>query len=85
MQFGTEKTTMAWLPDGEDMFIHADTIHERDGQTDGQYVHLSASRVSVDRSLPPAQSPPQGGTPSPPQGLKGDTHPKDPVVLYNEI
>jgi len=85
MQFGTEKTTMAWLPDGEDMFIHADTIHERDGQTDGQYVHLSASRVSVDRSLPSAQSPPQGGTPSPPQGLKGDTHPKDPVVLYNEI
>jgi len=31
---------MVWLPDGEkkieDMFIRFDTIHERDGRTDGR-------------------------------------------------
>jgi len=38
MMFGTEKTRMAWLPDGEkkfeDAFIRFDVANERDGQTD---------------------------------------------------
>jgi len=35
MTFGTEKARMVWQPDGEkkfeDIFIHFDTMHERDG------------------------------------------------------
>ena len=30
----------------EDMFIHFDVIHERDGQTDGQTLHDSKDRAS---------------------------------------
>jgi len=40
MPFGTEKTRMAWLPDGEKkfeyVFIRFDRMHERDGHTDRQ-------------------------------------------------
>ena len=40
MPFGTKKTRMACLTDGEkkfdDMFIRFDMIHERDRHTDGQ-------------------------------------------------
>jgi len=39
MTFGTKKTRMAWLPDGEkieDMFVHFDRMHERFRQSDGR-------------------------------------------------
>jgi len=47
--FDTEKSRMMWLQDAEKKFenvlTRCDTIHERDGQTDGQTPHDGIGRA----------------------------------------
>jgi len=47
MPFGTKKTRMVWLPDGEkiqDIFIRFDRMHEPDG-------HTQTPHDDIDRAL----------------------------------